>query len=791
MQFSENWLREWVNPDITTEELVSVLTMAGLEVDSVAPVAGEFSGVVVGHIVHVEPHPDAKKLRVCQVDAGDSEQLTIVCGAPNARVGIKVPCAKVGAVLPGDFKIKEAELRGVTSRGMLCAEAELGLAEESDGLMELSLAAEVGRDFRELLGLDDNILEVDLTPNRGDCLAIAGLARELGALKREEVSPPVAIPPVPAAVEDTFPVTIEAEAQCSRYVGRVIKGVDVGAQTPLWMVEKLRRSGIRSIGPVVDVTNFVMMELGQPMHAFDLMCLAGGINVRLAREGEELRLLDGQEVTLDQGTLVIADQVRPLAMAGVMGGEESAVSSETKDIFLESAFFEPIAIAGKARGYGLHTDSSHRFERGVDFELQGVAVERATALLLDIVGGQPGPVIEVVSGAHLPVINPILLRAKKISRVLGLKLPTVDVEEILLRLGMQVREVEDGWMVLPPSYRFDVRIELDLVEELGRVWGYNRLPTVLPEMKFAPVFETETRVSLSEIRQLLINRGYQEAICYSFVDRELLELVNPNQVGIELANPISADMSVMRTTMWAGLLKAALYNVNRQQGRVRLFETGQIFQQEETLRQSSRLAGLIWGDALPESWNRESRSVDFFDIKGDVELLLGLGTADEFEFEPSEHKALHPGQGASIVRGGKEAGLLGALHPLIQRKLGFPTPVFLFEIDLAVILNTKLPSFRELSKFPEVRRDLAVIVNDTIPSEAILKAVRQCAGEWLVKAVLFDVYQGANLQCGQKSIGFGVTLQHPSRTLTDDEVNTVVDRIVASLKDGFNGILRE
>ena len=791
MRFSEKWLREWVNPSLSTDELVAQVTMAGLEVDGVEPAAGEFSGVVVAEIVSAEPHPDASKLQLCKVDAGEAEPLQIVCGAANARVGIKVPCAKIGAVLPGDFKIKRAKLRGVESFGMLCAMQELGLEESSDGLMELPLDAPVGADIREYLALNDQIIEVDLTPNRGDCLGVAGLAREVGVLNKAEVTA-VSCGEVTQSITDTFPVEIQAKQQCPRYMGRIIKGVDLNKPTPIWMVERLRRSGIRSIDPVVDVTNYVLLELGQPMHAFDLNRLQGGICVRLADAGEKLTLLDGQEIELTNDSLVIADKEKPLALAGVMGGEDSGVNADTQDLFLESAFFDPIAIAGKARSYGLHTDSSHRFERGVDFELQRNAMERATALLVDIVGGDVGPIIEELSTEQLPHLPSIQLRRDRINRVLGCDIPDMEVEDIMGRLGMDIVSTESGWHIVPPSYRFDIRIEVDLIEELGRIWGYNNLPTSLPVLEaFAPKRE-ESHVSVSSLKQVLVDRDYQEVITYSFVDKKYIELLTPAQQSVSLANPISSDMSEMRTTLWAGLLKTLSHNINRQQHRVRLFETGLAFLPGSELQQENRMAGLIYGGSSEESWFGKTQPVDFYDLKGDVEALLQLtGGGEKYEFEAAQHEALHPGQCAAIKSGNKIVGFVGSLHPSVQKTLDIPQKVFLFELVLSEIQRRSLPQFKELSKYPEVRRDFAVIVDDKISSQAILKNVRDSAGSLLTDLVLFDVYQGDNLEAGKKSIAFGITLQDPNRTLQDEDVNPLVEKMISSLKETFNVTLRE
>lgn len=791
MRFSEKWLREWVNPAISTDELVAQLTMAGLEVDSAAPVAGEFTGIVVAEIVEATQHPDADKLRVCKVNAGESELLSIVCGAPNARVGIKVPCAKIGAVLPGDFKIKRAKLRGVESFGMLCSAAELGLVESAEGLLELAADAPIGTDIREYLQLDDRAIEVDLTPNRGDCLGIAGMAREVGVLNRLTVNP-VHCAEVKQTISDTFPVDVVAKSHCPRYVGRVLRGVDLSRPSPQWMVERLRRSDIRSIDAVVDVTNYVLLEMGQPMHAFDLNELRGGIRVRLAAEGETLMLLDGQELKLTTDSLVIADHQRPLALAGVMGGDASCVSEKTVDLFLESAFFEPISIAGKARSYGLHTDSSHRFERGVDFELQRKAMERATALLLEVVGGKAGPIIEVASTEDLPHLPSIQLRRARISRVLGFSLPDNEVAEILERLGMDVVSTTDGWHVVPPSYRFDIRIEVDLIEELGRVWGYNNLPTHLPQLEAFAAPRSEQQLSSSILKQALVDRDYQEVVTYSFVDKKFIELLTPGETSVTLANPISSDMSEMRTSLWAGLLKTAIHNLNRQQDRIRIFETGLAFTTADGLQQQPRIAGLICGAVQPEGWHGKAQSVDFFDIKGDVESLLALsGGAAVYDFVPGAHPALHPGQTAQVMKAGKPIGFVGALHPELQKTLDIASKIYLFELGLDEIKGRTLPRFKELSKYPEVRRDLAVIVDEKISAQAILKIVRESAGSLLTDLALFDVYQGANLEAGKKSIAFGLTLQDATRTLQDEDVNPLIERVVSSLREQFKVTLRE
>ncbi|MCE0459809.1 phenylalanine--tRNA ligase subunit beta [Pseudomonas uvaldensis] len=792
MKFSEQWLRGWVSPQVSQDELVARLSMAGLEVDSVTPVAGEFSGVVVGEVLSTEQHPDADKLRVCQVSNG-TETFQVVCGAPNVRPGLKIPFAMIGAELPGDFKIKKAKLRGVESNGMLCSQAELQIGEGNDGLMELPADAPVGQDIREYLNLDDASIEVDLTPNRGDCLSLAGLAREVGALYDAPVSRPV-VAPVPAVHDEVRSVEVLAPAACPRYLGRVIRNVDLSKPTPLWMVERLRRADVRSIDAAVDITNYVMLELGQPLHAFDLAEINGGIRVRMAEEDEKLVLLDGQEVTLRSDTLVIADHSRALAIAGVMGGEHSGVSDSTRDVFLESAFFDQIAVAGKARSYGLHTDASHRYERGVDWQLAREAMERATGLLLDITGGEAGPIIETVNEQHLPKVKPITLRAQRISQMLGMDMDAAEVERLLGALGLNISADGAGqWRVEVPSHRFDISLEVDLIEELARLYGYNRLPVRYPQARLAPQAKAEARSELPELRRLLVARGYQEAITYSFIDPRQFELFNPGVEPLLLANPISNDMAAMRSSLWPGLVKVLQHNLNRQQDRVRLFESGLRFVgQLEGLKQEPMLAGVVCGSRLPEGWAQGRDGVDFFDVKADVEAVLGFaGALDAFTFVPGKHPALHPGQTARIERDGREVGYVGAIHPELAKALGLDRPVFVFELVLSEVAQGKMPKFQELSRFPEVRRDLALLADREVAASAVLDVIRENAGEWLTDLRLFDVYQGKGIDPHRKSLAVGLTWQHPSRTLNDDEVNTATQNILTSLETRLNATLRK
>lgn len=790
MKFSEHWLREWVNPPVTSEVLCEQLTMAGLEVDSVEPAAPPFSGVVVGKVLTVAPHPDADRLRVCQVNVGEGLPIQIVCGAANVAEGMSVPTARIGAYLPGDFKIKRSKLRGVVSEGMLCSAKELGLAESSEGLMPLPDHSLAGQDVRDFLDLDDNLIEVDLTPNRSDCLSVAGIAREAGVLNRCTVTEQGG-GTVAATIDDSFAIAVEAPEACPRYLGRVIRGIDAQAETPDWLQERLRRSGLRSLGPAVDVTNYVLLELGQPLHAFDLAKLQGTIRVRMARTGEALTLLDGQTIELRDDSLVIADDREALALAGIMGGQGSAVTESTQDIFLECAFFAPEAIAGKARSYGLHTDSSHRFERGVDHSLQTRAIERATALLVEIAGGDAGPVSEVCSDAHLPQRQTVVLRRQQIKRLLGATIADGDVADILQRLGMQVAAQEGGWRVTPPSFRFDINIEADLIEEVGRIHGYNRLPSSRFQGALAMHAEPEGRRELKDLRRILVSRGYQEAITYSFVDPDMQALITPEDEAIRLANPLSSEMSVMRTSLWTGLLKTLVYNQNRQQARIRLFESGLRFvRQGDDIVQERMISGIAAGGVDPEQWGKLRSNVDFYDLKGDVEALIALTADSGFSFTADSHPALHPGQCARLGRHGEAIGWLGALNPALVKHLGLNGPAYLFEIKLDAITTTAVPAFAELSRYPSIRRDLAIVVGKNVPAQSVSACIRDAAKPHLVNLELFDVYEGEHIESDKKSLALGLILQDQTRTLIDSDVEAVVSRVLDKLKQELDAILR-
>jgi len=789
MKFSEQWLREWVNPEISSQELMDQITMAGLEVDGFEPVAGKFQGVVVGEVQSVEPHPNADKLRVCQVNDG-SQAVQVVCGAPNVRPGLKVPFAVLGAVLPGDFKIRKAKLRGEPSEGMLCSESELGLSESHAGLMELPSDAPVGAALNDYLKLNDVAIDVDLTPNRSDCLSIKGIAREVGVLNSLAPRFPE-IEPVEAVHSEVPDIRVDAPQGCPRYLGRILRNVNLQAETPLWMREKLRRSGVRSIDVAVDVTNYLMLEQGQPLHAFDRDEISGGIVVRMAHPAEKLVLLDGQEVELTEHTLVIADHEKPVAIAGIMGGEHSGVSAKTRDLILEAAYFDPITLAGKARHYGLHTDASHRFERGVDYELARDAMERATRLLMDIAGGEPGEIVEVVSTEHLPRERTIDLRSQRLADVLGLDIDRTKVEEILIRLGLSIGKLlKNGWRINVPSFRPDISIEEDLIEEVGRIYGYNNLPVTEPTGSLGLRTNEEATRPVSAIRDYFVSHGYQEAITYSFVDPKVQTQVDPEREGIALANPISSDLSVMRTTLWSGLLKTVAYNQNRQQPRIRMFETGLRFLQDgQRIDQQPMLAGVVVGSQYPENWVNGRRTADFFDVKGELEGLFSL-LGIEIGFVAGRHPALHPGQTAELQRDGKRVGWLGTLHPQVQKNLELNGTILMFELSLNSVITGYVPNFKEISKFPEVRRDLAIIIGSKVAFADVERIARKHAGERLTALRAFDVYEGESLGEGNRSLALSLFWQHPERTLNEDEVHSLFNGVIDALKEELGATLR-
>lgn len=795
MKFSELWLREWVNPSLDSEALANQITMAGLEVDGVDPVAGAFHGVVVGEVVECGQHPNADKLRVTKVNVGGERLLDIVCGAPNCRQGLKVAVATIGAVLPGDFKIKAAKLRGEPSEGMLCSFSELGISDDHSGIIELPSDAPIGTDIREYLKLDDNTIEISVTPNRADCLGIVGVARDVAVLNQLPLNEPE-MAPVAATVNDTLSIRVDAPEACPRYLGRVVKGINVSAPTPLWMREKLRRCGIRSIDAVVDVTNYVLLELGQPMHAFDLNRIEGGIVVRMAKEGETLVLLDGNEAKLNEDTLVIADHSKALAMGGIFGGEHSGVNTETRDVLLECAFFNPLSITGRARRHGLHTDASHRYERGVDPALQYKAMERATRLLIDICGGEAGPVVDVTSEAHLPKRATITLRRSKLDRLIGHVIPDEQVTDILKRLGCEVTEGQDEWQAAAPSWRFDMEIEEDLVEEVARVYGYDNIPNEPVQAGLEMGSHREADLSLKRVKTMLVDKGYQEVITYSFVDPKVQQLLHPGEEALILPSPISSDMSAMRLSLWTGLLSTVVYNQNRQQNRVRIFETGLRFvpdtQADLGIRQDLMLSGVLCGNRYEEHWDQAKSAVDFYDLKGDLESVLELtGKLSEIEFKAEANPALHPGQSAAIYLKGERIGFIGVVHPELERKLDLNGRTLVFELLWDKVADRIVPQAAEVSRFPANRRDIAVVVSESVPAADILAECKKVGANQIVGVNLFDVYRGKGVADGYKSLAISLILQDTSRTLEEEDIAATVARCVEALKERFQASLRD
>ncbi len=799
MRFSYEWLSDWVRTDRTAEQAAERLTGAGLEVDDLVRLGDGLDGVVVGRITACTPHPDADRLRVCTVDVGADEPLEIVCGAPNAREGLVAPVATIGSRLPNGMKIKAAKLRGVASSGMLCSAPELGLGEDASGLLELAENLSPGRPLADALGLPDHVIELDLTPNRADCLSIRGIAHELAALDDAELTPPP-LEPVAAAGRREVPIALDDPAACPRYVGRVIEGIDSGAQTPPWMVQRLERCGIRSLGPIVDVTNYVLLELGQPMHAFDLDRLDDGIRVRRAKQGETLELLNEQRIDLDPDLLVIADHAGPVALAGIMGGAASAVTGSTRDILLESAWFNPAVITGKARRFGLATDSSHRFERGVDPELQAVALERATALIVDIAGGEPGPTIDVRSDAHRSARSTIEFRPERVNRLLGSALERDEMLDVLRRLGMQVDGEVDGERisVRAPSRRRDLEIEVDLIEEIARVVGYDRLPTRAPGGRLRAAVASERSTPLAVLDLSLQARGFREIITWSFVPQASLERLGLAERAQPLANPLSRDMAVLRTSLLPGLLDTASSNLRHQLRRLRLYETGHVFEAGrggdggEAFAETRRLGLAMAGDVLPEAWNTERRAVDFFDLKGEVEQLFTLaGHAHGSLTAASASRSwLHPGQCAVIELDGREVGWMGQLHPALGEAFELDLPLFVAEIDLGPLERRELPEYAGLSRFPSVRRDLALAVPDTLSAAELVSAVRSAGGPLMAECRIFDTYSGKGIESGFKGIAIGLILRDVSRTLTDADADRVVDGVVKTLNEACGVMLR-
>ena len=791
MKFSKQWLYELLGNTIPTETLLDKLTIAGLEVEACEPVAGQFTNVVVGQILQSEPHPDANKLSVNQVNVGD-QTLQIVCGAKNARADLKVAVAIPGAVLGSDFKIKETKLRGILSQGMCCSASELGLAETSEGIIELADDAPIGRSVVDYFQLDDQAITLGITPNRGDCVSMYGVARDTAAIFNTTFEAPP-ITEVSPQIDDTFEVTVENQAGCPHYVGRVIRDVDLTQSSPLWLQERLRRAGLRSIDPVVDVTNYVMLELGQPMHAFDLDVLDSKIIVRDAKPQEKITLLNGNTAELDPRFLVIADASKILAVAGVMGGEQSGVSTKTKHIFLESAFFAPEQIANRARWLGIHTDSAYRYERGVDPMLQRIAIERATTLLMSLVGGNPGPVIETPT-SYVIDKRTVVLPKTKVTKVLGQEISPERILECLAALGIVLEDEKmASWQFSIPSFRFDITIAEDLIEEIVRINGYENVPTTLPSAGFKVTPQSEQQITLDATRQSLINLGYQEIITYSFVDSCVQSKLEPTHKAIALQNPISSEMDVMRTSLLTGLVTSALYNQRRQQTAGKLFEIGTVFRagDDGERAENTYIAGCLWGQADPVQWGVSSRNVDFFDVKGDLESLLNTAhVAHDFKIEADSHPSLHPGQTASLIRGGKIIGMMGALHPKLVNELDLTGAIYYFEIDFNAFMACDLPKFLPLSKYPSIRRDLALLVNNSVSADEIISVVKKSAGSNATDVTLFDVYRDEQMQ-DNKSVALSITLQDFEKTLTDEEVKAIIDNVVQSLNQEVNATLRE
>ncbi|MBP7422281.1 MAG: phenylalanine--tRNA ligase subunit beta [Sulfuritalea sp.] len=791
MQFSESWLRSLCNPALSNEELCHLLTMAGLEVEENEPVAPEFAGVVVAHVLSVEKHPDADKLKLCSVDVGEAAPLQIVCGAPNVAAGMKVPCARVGATLPG-IEIKKAKVRGIESHGMLCSARELGLSEDHAGLLPLAADAIVGEDIRKHLDLDDRKITIKLTPNRADCLSLLGVARELSALTGVPLNVP-AINPAAAVIDDQRAIRLDAPASCSRYCGRIIRGVNANAPTPEWMKRRIERSGIRSISFLVDVTNYVMLEIGQPLHAFDDAELAGAIHVRLPTPGEKLLLLNEQTVVPGPDTALIADDEKPLAMAGIMGGEHSGITNTTRDLFLESAFFPPAAIAGKARALGFSSDASHRYERGVDFELQRRAIERATQLILESCGGRPGPVVEAVAPEHLPQRRPVTLRIARVARVLGITLPEERIEAMLKSLSLQVERLAEGFRVTPPSFRFDIEIEEDLIEEIARLHGYDSIPSAPPVARMAMMPAGESQKSAMALRRQVAERDFHEVVTYSFVEAAWETDFAANAAPVVLANPIASQMGVMRSTLIGGLVGTLAANRKRQIERVRVFEIGRCFRREagagpvDGFAQPLRLGALAAGPAQPEQWGVPSRRVDFYDLKADVEALFA---PRRVEFAKAAHPALHPARCAELRLDGVGVGYIGELHPRWAQKYQLGTVPVVFEVELSAMLVTPFPAYAEVSRFPVVVRDLALVAPQSQALGPLLAGLKAAAPAIVRDVALFDVYSGKGLAEGEKSLAFRIVMQDTQRTLEDAEVDAVIADLLAVARRDFSASLR-
>ena len=789
MQFSEHWLRQFVNPKLDADALGHALTMAGLEVEEQVLVAPLFNNVVVGEILAAEKHPDADRLQLCKVDVGLAEPLQIVCGAPNARVGLKAPCAMVGAKL-ADFKIKKAKVRGVESFGMMCSAKELGLAEEADGLLEFPDAATVGQNVREYLDLDDTLYTIKLTPNRADCLSILGVARDVVAITGAPMTLP-AITEANVTSDKAQSVKVSATKECPSYFGRVIEGVNAKAVTPSWMVRAIERSGLRSISVIVDITNYVLLELGQPMHAFDLAKVNGDIDVRFAQQNEQIKLLNETEAKLAADDLVIADATGPIALAGIMGGEPTSVTDETTDIFLEAAFFTPDVMAGKARRLGLSTDSSYRFERGVDYGNTKQALERATELVLDVCGGKAGVVTETV--ATLPERKTVTLRYARVLSVLGIDISKEAIGTLLTQLGFEFTESDDRFIVQAPTYRFDIEREADLIEEVARLHGYDKIPAIMPVADLNMLPLPATILSMNWLKDSMQSQGYQEVVTYSFVEESWERDLLANSKPIALKNPIASNLSVMRSGLWGGLLDVLTYNLNRKQERAMIFEVGSTFhhadsgaETDNAYREETHVAGLCYGSESPEQWGDAARDFDFYDVKSMVETL----THGQAECRQETHPALHPGQSARVYLQDKAIGWIGKLHPKWQQKYDLPKSTILFELETGLLLKTTLPAYEEVSKFIAVRRDIAIVVDDGVEVGAIVSAVVAAKIPLLQKIQLFDIYHGKGIAENKKSLAFLILMQDTHKTMVDSEAEAAMAKLLSLLENKFDAQLR-
>jgi phenylalanyl-tRNA synthetase beta chain len=792
MKFSEKWLRELVNPKMDVVELSHQLTMIGHEVNSIELQGANLDDVVIAEIISVDPHPNADRLSICHVSTGKGKPIKLVCGAPNVAVNMKSPLAVAGVRLADGTKLGRLKIRGVESNGMLCSAIELGLGDEADGIIAFPNDAPTGLELSKYLGLPDNVLDIDLTPNRGDCFSIFGVARDVAAMTGIDLTLPD-LPSIPTSIENVYPIEIADSSVCPRFVGRVVCDINPCAKTPTWMTERLRRSGFRTIHPVVDISNYVMLELGQPLHAYDLALLKGAIKPRFAKKNEKITLLDEREVHLSKDTLVITDDSGPIGLAGIMGGLSTAVSETTKDVFFEAAFWPTSVIAGRARSYRLHTDASLRFERGVDFEGQARAVERATELLIGISGGDPGPLVDLIDNNQLPLISSILLRKSRLKKILGVDIPNDRVVEILENLGLNIKNMPDGWEITPPSFRFDLVIEEDLIEEVARIYGYDQIPEITAKTEVSLGSLAKTTTELEQVATILAARDYQEIVTYSFIDAEKNQQFTGEVSELVLSNPISSEMSVMRGSLWPGMIEAAGANTARQQDRIRFFEIGKSF--HGTLKKPIevvRVAGLALGSTLPEQWGARIKDIDLFDVKSDLETVLKMATTGAtIDYDRANHPVLQSGQTANIMRNGHVIGVFGKLHPTIGLKMNLDKDIFLFELDAGLAFTSNTPRSANISKYPAIRRDIAIVVDDKIAAADLIRVASSSVPDIIQKVTIFDVYRGAGIEIGRKSIALGLILQETSRTLTEADADSVIDTVVRNLKQKFKAELRD